>query len=216
MENPHSHHAHHQHTPPSKEHDHTGGHNEHAGHHTGDFLKRFWICLALTVPVLLLSHMIQQWLGLHISFPGDQYLLLTLSSFIFVYGGWPFLHGMVRELKHLNPGMMTLVAVAITTAYIYSVAVVFGLPGMDFFWELATLIDIMLLGHWLEMKSQMAASRALESLVELLPATVHVEHHDHVMDIPLKDLQHDNVVVVKPGEKIPADGLILELSLIHI
>ncbi len=195
-----------------KDHDHTGGYDEHAGHHTANFLQRFWICLLVTVPVLLLSHMIQQWLGLHITFPGDRYLLLALGTFIFFYGGWPFLTGLVNELKHGNPGMMTLVAVAITTAYMYSVAVVFGLPGMDFFWELATLIDIMLLGHWLEMRSQMAASRALESLVELLPATVHVEHHDHVMDIPLKDLQQDNVVVIKPGEKIPADGIILEGS----
>ncbi|WP_343700661.1 copper-translocating P-type ATPase [Chitinophaga sp.] len=209
------HHAHHQHAPMAaghKDHDHTGGYDEHAGHHTANFLQRFWICLLVTVPVLLLSHMIQQWLGLHITFPGDRYLLLALGTFIFFYGGWPFLTGLVNELKHGNPGMMTLVAVAITTAYMYSVAVVFGLPGMDFFWELATLIDIMLLGHWLEMRSQMAASRALESLVELLPATVHVEHHDHVMDIPLKDLQQDNVVVIKPGEKIPADGIILEGS----
>lgn len=228
MENHHNHHhEHQQHTPapqphqqpdhaqhqqPHKEHDQHGGHDEHAGHHTGDFLKRFWICLAVTVPVLLLSHMIQEWLNLHIDFPGDQYLLLALSSFIFVYGGWPFLVGLVRELKHGNPGMMTLVAVAITTAYVYSVAVVSGLKGMDFFWELATLIDIMLLGHWLEMKSQMAASKALESLVELLPAVVHVEHGDHVMDIPLKDLQQDQVVLVKPGEKIPADGLIIDGS----
>ncbi len=195
-----------------KEHDHTGGYNEHAGHHTANFLQRFWICMLVTVPVLLLSHMIQQWLGFHMAFPGDRYLLLALSTFIFIYGGWPFLTGLVNELKHGNPGMMTLVAVAITTAYVYSVAVVFGLPGMDFFWELATLIDIMLLGHWLEMRSQMAASRALESLVELLPATVHVEHHDHVMDIPLKELQQDHVVVIKPGEKIPADGIILEGS----
>ncbi len=224
MEN---HHAHQQHTPapqphhdnshtrhqqPHKEHDQHGGHDEHTGHHTGDFLKRFWVCLAVTVPVLLLSHMIQQWLNLSIEFPGDRYVLLALSSFIFAYGGWPFLTGLVRELKHGNPGMMTLVAVAITTAYVYSVAVVFGLKGMDFFWELATLIDIMLLGHWLEMKSQMAASRALESLVELLPAVVHVEHGDHVMDIPLKDLQQDQVVLVKPGEKIPADGLIIDGS----
>ena len=209
---PHQHHDHAQQQQPHKEHDQHGGHDEHAGHHTGDFLKRFWVCLAVTIPVLLLSHMIQQWLNLHIAFPGDQYLLLALSSFIFVYGGWPFLAGLVRELKHGNPGMMTLVAVAITTAYVYSVAVVFGLKGMDFFWELATLIDIMLLGHWLEMKSQMAASKALESLVELLPAVVHVEHGDHVMDIPLKDLQQDQVVLVKPGEKIPADGLIIDGS----
>ncbi|MDF2191331.1 copper-translocating P-type ATPase [Paraflavitalea sp. CAU 1676] len=186
--------------------------DEHAGHHTEGFLKRFWICLVVTIPVLLLSHMIQQWLGFTFTFAGDKYVLLGLSSIIFFYGGWPFLVGLVRELKWGNPGMMTLVAVAITTAYVYSVAVVFGLPGMDFFWELATLIDIMLLGHWLEMKSQMAASQALESLVALLPAVVHVERDGSVTDIPLKELENKNVVVVKPGEKIPADGHILEGS----
>jgi Cu2+-exporting ATPase len=186
------------------------GHNEHAGHHTENFLKRFWLCLAVTVPVLLLSHMIHQLLGFRVAFTGDKWLLLALSSFIYVYGGWPFLVGIVRELKHRNPGMMTLVAVAISTAYIYSVAVIFGLKGMDFFWELATLIDIMLLGHWLEMKSQMAASRALESLVALLPAVVHVENNDETRDIPLKELQNNDVIIIKPGEKIPADGLILE------
>jgi Cu2+-exporting ATPase len=215
----HEHHEHHEHQaapPAAHEHAHHApqeahaGHDEHAGHHTADFLKRFWICLIVTVPVLLLSHMIQQWLGLRFSFAGDKYVLLLLSSFIYAYGGWPFLTGLVRELKWGNPGMMTLVAVAITTAYVYSVAVVFGLPGMDFFWELATLIDIMLLGHWLEMRSQMAASRALESLVELLPATVHVERHGQVTDIPLKELQNNDVILIKPGEKIPADGLILE------
>ena len=195
-----------------KAHDSTGGHDEHAGHHTEGFLKRFWICLVITVPVLLLSHMIQQWLGLELAFTADKYILLVLSSVIYFYGGWPFLVGLVRELQWKAPGMMTLVAVAISTAYIYSVAVVFGLRGMDFFWELATLIDIMLLGHWLEMKSQMAASRALESLVALMPSVVHVERNGQVSDIPLQDLQNNDVVLVKPGEKIPADGVILEGS----
>lgn len=195
-----------------KKHDSMSGHDEHAGHHTQDFLKRFWLCLAVTLPVLLLSHMIQQWLGFELSFSGDKYVLLALSSFIYFYGGWPFLVGLARELKWKSPGMMTLVAVAITTAYIYSAAVVLGLRGMDFFWELATLIDIMLLGHWLEMKSQMAASKALESLVELLPAIVHVERNGQVSDIPLKDLQNNDVILVKPGEKIPADGLVLDGS----
>ena len=188
------------------------GHDEHAGHHTEDFLKRFWICLVITIPVLLLSQMIQQWIGFQLTFSGDRYLLLALSSCIFFYGGWPFLTGLVRELKHWNPGMMTLVAVAITTAYVYSVAVIFGLPGMDFFWELATLIDIMLLGHWLEMRSQMAASRALESLVALLPSVVHVERNQEVIDIPLQQLQNNDTIIVKPGENIPADGIILEGS----
>ncbi|SHL10165.1 Cu2+-exporting ATPase [Chitinophaga jiangningensis] len=225
MENQHNHHqGHHEHT----DHDHAAismpehthhkqqdqhhDHDEHAGHNTGDFLKRFWLCLALTIPVLLLSHMIQQWIGFKLSFAGDKYVLLVFSSFIYGYGGWPFLMGLVRELKHRNPGMMTLVAVAITTAYVYSVAIVFGLKGMDFFWELATLIDIMLLGHWLEMKSQMAASRALESLVALLPAVVHVERNGETKDISLQELKNSNVIVVKPGEKVPADGLIQEGS----
>jgi len=195
-----------------KESDNTSAHNGHAGHHTEDFLKRFWICLVITVPVLILSPMIQHWLGFQLSFTADKYLLLVLSSIIFFYGGWPFLQGLARELKWRSPGMMTLVAVAITAAYIYSVAIVFGLKGMDFFWELATLIDIMLLGHWLEMKSQMAASRALESLVELLPAVVHVEQNGQVTDIDLKDLNNGDTVRIKPGEKIPADGLVIEGS----
>lgn len=156
--------------------------------------------------------MIQQWIGFRLTFTGDKYVLLLLSSFIYAYGGWPFLVGLFRELKWGNPGMMMLVAVAITTAYVYSVAVVLGLAGMDFFWELATLIDIMLLGHWLEMRSQMAASRALESLVELLPAVVHVERNGQVTDIPLKELQNKDVILIKPGEKIPADGLVLDGS----
>lgn len=195
-----------------KEHDHSDDHNEHAGHHTANFLKRFWICLLLTLPVLLLSPMVQEWAGLTIRFAGDQYLLLSLGSTIFFYGGWPFLVGLTRELKWRNPGMMTLVAVAITVAYLYSAATVFGLRGMDFFWELATLIDIMLLGHWLEMKSQMAASNALESLVALLPSMVHVERNGAIVDISLKDLKNNETIRIKPGEKIPADGIILDGS----
>jgi P-type Cu2+ transporter len=189
-----------------------GGHDKHAGHHTSDFLKRFWICLFLTLPILMLSHMIQEWAGFHLRFAGDGYVLLALSSMVYFYGGWPFLSGLVGELKSRRAGMMTLVAVAITTAYVYSVAVVFGLEGMDFFWELATLIDIMLIGHWLEMKSQMAASQALESLVALLPSVVHVEKDGQVSDIALKDLRKDDILFIKPGEKVAADGLIIDGS----
>jgi P-type Cu2+ transporter len=213
MKHGHHHHDHQQHDhhhDMSKQKDIKPVHDEHAGHHTHDFLLRFWICLVLTIPVLLLSHMIQQWIGFQLSFPGDKWVLLVLSTIIFLYGGRPFLVGLVRELKFRSPGMMTLVAVAITAAYVYSLAVIFGLSGMDFFWELATLIDIMLLGHWLEMKSQMAASRALESLVQLMPAIVHVEVKGNVQDIPLKDLQTDSIAIVKPGEKIPADGIVIE------
>ena len=187
-------------------------HDKHAGHYTEDFLSRFWVCLVLTIPVLLLSHMIQQWFNFELRFSGDRYVLMVLGSVIYFYGGWPFLTGMVSEVKDKAIGMMTLVALAISVAYFYSVAVVFGLQGMDFFWELATLIDIMLLGHWLEMRSQMAASNALQSLVALLPSNVHVERAGVVTDIDLKDLKNGDVVLVKPGEKIPADGHVIDGS----
>src|SRR5687768_17796788 len=198
-------HAHHQHSDGN-----THTHDKHAGHHTEDFLKRFWICLILTIPVLLLSQMIQHWFGFRIAFASDKYVLLALGTAIYFYGGMPFLKGMVNEIKYNAIGMMTLVALAISVAFIYSAAVVFGLQGMDFFWELATLIDIMLLGHWLEMRSQMSASRALESLIALLPARVHVEKENGVVDIDLKDLRNGDIALIKPGEKIPADGIVLE------
>jgi P-type Cu2+ transporter len=205
---PHQHHHSDQHAKNEE----TGMHDKHAGHHTEDFLKRFWICLVLTIPVLLLSEMIQHWFGFQISFSGDNYVLLLLGTGIYVYGGKPFLKGMVSEIRHRAIGMMTLVALAITVAFIYSVAVAFGLKGMDFFWELATLIDIMLLGHWLEMRSQMAASRALETLVALLPSKVHVQKGNEFVDIDLKDLKNGDTSLVKPGEKIPADGIVIEGS----
>lgn len=186
------------------------GYNKHEGHHTNDFLKRFWFSLIITVPVLLLSQMIQHWLGFTFTFPGHQYVLLALGTVIFLYGGMPFLKGMVGEIKAKAIGMMTLVAIAISVAYIYSVAVVFGLKGMDFFWELATLIDIMLLGHWLEMRSQMAASKALQSLVALLPNNVTVERNGEAVSIQLEQLKNGDRVIIKPGEKIPADGLVVE------
>lgn len=186
------------------------GFDKHAGHHTPDFLKRFWITLVLSVPVLLLSHMIQQWLGFTIAFQGDKYVLLVLGSIIYFYGGMPFFKGFLGEVKAGAIGMMTLVALAITVAYVYSVAVVFGLPGMDFFWELATLIVIMLLGHWLEMRSQMAASNALQSLVALLPNDITVERNGSPVKIKLEQLKNGDTVIIRPGEKVAADGLIVE------
>ena len=187
-------------------------HDKHEGHHTEDFLKRFWISLLLTIPVLLLSDMIQHWLNIRISFPGSKYVLFILSSVVFFYGGWPFLVGWVRELKARNPGMMTLIGFAITVAYIYSTATVFGLEGMDFFWELATLILIMLLGHWIEMKSVSGATRELELLVKLMPDDAHLVHGDHVMDVKTESLKENDVILVKPGEKVAADGEIIEGS----
>ncbi|MBS4070502.1 MAG: copper-translocating P-type ATPase [Algoriphagus sp.] len=186
--------------------------NKHEGHQTSDFIKRFWVSLILTIPILLLSHMIQQWLGFSIAFPGDRYVLMALGSAIYIYGGMPFLKGMVGEIKSKAIGMMTLVALAISVAYFYSMAVALGFPGMDFFWELATLIVIMLLGHWLEMRSQMAASKALQSLVALLPNDVTIERNGEAVKIKLDELVNDDTVIIKPGEKIAADGLVIEGS----
>lgn len=183
------------------------GHSSHKGG-IADFRKRFYVVLILTVPIMLLSEMIQHWLNIHFSFPGSKYVLFFLSSIVFFYGGWPFLKGLVGELRAKNPGMMTLVGFAISVAYIYSVATVFGLQGMDFFWELATLILIMLLGHWIEMKTVAGASRELELLVQLLPDDAHLVHGEHIMDVKTETLKESDVILVKPGEKIPADGII--------
>lgn len=184
------------------------GHGDHKAM-IRDFKKRFWISLVLTLPVLLLSQAIQQFLHLEktLAFPGDNYVLFMLSSVIFFYSGWPFLKGLVDELSHKKPGMMTLIAIAISVAYLYSSLVVFGLSGMMLFWELATLIDIMLLGHWIEMKSILGAGEALEQLAKLMPANAHKIMPDgNVKDIPLSDLMIGDRVIIKPGEKIPADG----------
>lgn len=187
-----------------------GGHGDHHAMMIGDFKKRFIFSVALTIPVLALSHMIGQWLGYELLFPGDKYVLFILSSAIFFYGGWPFLEGFWDELKKKNPGMMVLIAVAITVAYVYSSAVVFGLDGMDFFWELATLIDIMLLGHWIEMKSVMGASRALELLVQMMPAEAHIVHGDHIMDVKVEALNKNDIILIKANETIPADGKVVD------
>jgi len=189
------------------------GHQDHHARMAADFRKRFWISLAVTLPILALSPLLQTLVGLReaISFPGDLYVLFGFSSAVFWYGGWPFLKGLYTELTTLKPGMMTLVAVAITTAYLYSSAVVFGLTGKMFFWELATLVDIMLLGHWIEMKSVMGASKALEELAKLMPSEAHKLMPDgSARDVPLSELAVGDKVLVKPGEKVPADGAVVE------
>ena len=192
------------------------GDGDHTVHHAmmvADFRRRFWISLVITIPILLLSPMIRVFLGLEtvISFPEESYVLFVLSTAIFFYGGYPFLKGIYDELKSKSPGMMTLIALAITIAYIYSSAVVFGVTGEVFFWELATLIDVMLLGHWLEMRSIMAASSALEELARLMPSQAHKVMPDgNTKEVPLNELVQGNKVLVKPGEKIPADGKVVE------
>ena len=192
------------------------GHGDHQNHHAmmvADFRKRFWISLVLTVPILVMAPLLQGLLGLEeaLGFPGDRYLQFGLSTIVFWYGGWPFLTGLVEELRKKQPGMMTLIAVAIGVAYIYSSAVVFGLPGKVFFWELASLIDIMLLGHWIEMKSVMGASGALEKLAKLMPAEAHrISGDKGTEDVPVSELREGDRILVKPGEKIPTDGIIRE------
>ncbi|SDM63811.1 Cu2+-exporting ATPase [Daejeonella rubra] len=186
----------------------------HEGHdHAGmiaDFRKRFYVVLVLTVPIMLLSEMIQHWLGVDWRFIGSQYLLFALSSIVYLYGGRPFLKGLVDEVKSRNPGMMFLIGFAISVAYIYSVAIVFGLQGMDFFWELTTLILIMLLGHWIEMKSVAGASKELELLVQLMPSDAHMVMPDKVHDVKTDTLKEADIILVKPGEKVAADGIVLE------
>jgi len=189
-------------------HNESNGYNKHAGHSIEMFEKRFYVSLVLTVPVLILSSVIRQFLGFDINFSGSQYLLFLISSFIFFYGGGPFLAGAVAEIKNRAIGMMTLISLAIGVAYFYSSAVVFGLSGEVFFWELATLIDIMLLGHWIEMRSVTGAASALGKLSALIPDTAHLIKDGNVYEIVAAELRNGNVILVKPGEKIPADGIV--------
>jgi len=190
-----------------------GGHASHHAHMVEDFRKRFFVSLVATVPILALSPLIQSALGLGqaLSFVGDRYVLLALATFVFFYGGWPFLKGLFSEVKQGSPGMMTLIALAITVAYAYSGVVALGLKGKVFFWELATLIDIMLLGHWIEMRSVMGASRALEELAKLVPKEAHKLAGDgSTTEVPVSELMQGDRVLIKPGEQIPVDGEVID------
>ncbi|NBI28669.1 heavy metal translocating P-type ATPase [Chengkuizengella marina] len=196
------------HAPENHDHKHEG--HDH-GHMIAEFKKRFYVSLVVTLPILVFSPMIQSFLGYEFSFPGIGYVLFILATFIFFYGGKPFLIGSFDELKQKNPGMMTLIALAITVAYIYSSLTVFGLSGTNFFWELATLIDIMLLGHWIEMRSVMGASNALEELVKMIPSKAHlIDENGEIIEVKIEKLTHKDKVLVKPGEKIPVDGTIVK------
>lgn len=189
------------------------GGKDHGNHHTHmleDFKRRFIVSLVLTFPVLLLSPMIQGFFGFEFLVPGADFIIFLLSSVVYFYGGYPFLKGIKQELAEKSPGMMTLIAIAISVAYFYSSAVVFGLMGEVFFWELVTLIDIMLLGHWLEMRSVMGASRALEELVKIMPSVAHLRKNGETVDVPVDQLKIGDRVLVKPGEKVPVDGTVIE------
>jgi Cu2+-exporting ATPase len=189
-------------------------HNQHAQHthehHIEEFKRRFWVCLILTVPILLLSEMIQMWFGFRIEIPYQKVILFILSSAVYFYGGSPFLKGSIEEIKARQPGMMTLISTAISVAFFYSSATVFFIAGKDFFWELATLIDVMLFGHWIEAKSILGASRALEELVKIMPTVAHLVKGSAIEDVPVSQLKAGDVVLVRPGEKIPADGVVVE------
>ncbi len=204
----HTAHEHHDHDELSNHN--VSGHDKHAGHHVADFWKRFIICSAISIPVLALSHMIQLWLQFDLTFVGDKFVLAALSTFIFVYGGHPFLKGLYDEIKDKAIGMMTLIGVAISVAWSYSIAITFGLKGMDFYWEMATLIDIMLIGHYFEMKSVMGASRSLELLVKMMPSSAHHLLNGQIHDMPVSHLKIGDFVLIKPGEKVPVDGLVIE------
>ena len=179
-------------------------------HDLEDFKKRFIISTIITIPILLLSPVIQSFFGFQFDFPGSLYVTLVLASIVYFYGGYPFLKGIFRELRAHTPGMMTLIAVAISVAYFYSAAVVFGLEGEGFFWELATLIDIMLLGHWIEIRSVLGASRALEELVKIMPQVAHLLKDHDTITVNVSELQPGDRVLIKPGEKVPVDGVIVE------
>jgi Cu2+-exporting ATPase len=183
----------------------------HHAHHMQMFKRKFWISLALTIPILLLSETIQTWLGLTwLKVPYQQEILLILAAIIYAYGGLPFLQGMVEELRNRQPGMMTLIGTAISVAFLYSAATVVLIAGVDFFWELATLIDVMLFGHWIEARSVLGASRALEELVRIMPTTAHLVKDGEVSDVSVSQLNAGDLVLVRPGEKIPSDGVVEE------
>ncbi|HNR65845.1 MAG TPA: copper-translocating P-type ATPase [Atribacterota bacterium] len=184
-------------------------HTNHHQHMAEDFRKRFIISTFITIFILLLSPLIQQFFHYRLDIRGGKYILFVLSSFIFFYGGNPFLKGFIDELNKKQPGMMTLITLATSVAYLYSSAVVFGLEGEIFFWELATLIDVMLLGHWLEMKSIIGASKALEKLAQLMPDIAHRIKGKEVLVVKISELERGDIILVKAGEKIPADGIIV-------
>jgi P-type Cu2+ transporter len=229
MTNPHAHHdahAHHASRVAPDAHAHGGhdmprpegirehaAHDKHAGHSVAMFRDKFWVTLLLTLPTLVWGHMLQRAFGYTAPhFPGSHWLPPVFGTAVFAYGGWPFLQGAVRELRARLPGMMTLIALAISVAFVFSAAVTLGYPGMPLWEELSTLVTIMLLGHWIEMRSISQAQGALKELVKLLPSTATRVVGDRTEEVPIAELREGDVVLVRPGAGIPADGVVRQGS----
>ncbi len=185
-------------------------HDDHAGHDPEMFKQKFWLSLAVTIPIVLYSSFLQDLTNIQMpTFPGSEWLSAILGTFLFFYGGSVFIKGAVSEIKNRLPGMMTLISLAIVVAYFYSVAALFWLDGMEFFWELATLITIMLFGHWMEMRSIHAAQGALNELAKLLPDTAEIVEGDDTREVPLDELREGDIVLVRPGTSVPIDGIVV-------
>jgi P-type Cu2+ transporter len=186
------------------------GHDKHAGHDPEMFRRKFWLSLALTVPIVVTSEMVMDWFGYSLDFPGMSWVGPVLGSFVFFYGGWPFLVGAVREVRDRAPGMMLLISMAITVAYVASLATAVDAFDLDFWWELAALVTIMLLGHWQEMKAIGQAQGALAALAALLPDDAERVTDDGVERVSVTDLGVGDVVLVRSGGRVPADGRIVD------
>src|SRR5882757_307559 len=184
------------------------GHDAHAGHDPDAFRRRFWLTLVVSIPVVVTSPMIMDWFGYQIS--GVAWIGPVLGTFVYLWGGWPFLKGAVDELRDRAPGMMLLIAMAITVAWGSSMASSLGWFDLEFWWELAALVTIMLLGHWQEMKAIGQAQGALGALAALLPDDAEVVDGDKITTVPIRDLHNGQLVLVRAGARVPADGVIEE------
>ena len=216
MTHPHDHSSHHHeghHSPAHSEHEQSGAHDKHAGHSVAMFRDKFWVSLLLTVPTVVWSPMVQEWLGFTAPrFTGSKLIPAVFGTILFLYGGLVFLRGAAQEIRNRLPGMMTLISLAISVAFVFSMAVTLGVPGMDLWWELATLITIMILGHWIEMRSISQAQGALKELAKLVPDTAERVIGDRTEKVEVAQLQVDDIVLVRPGTSIPADGVVIEGS----
>jgi P-type Cu2+ transporter len=215
-------HSHHQHMqgddPPAQAshgahagHDEHAGHDKHAGHSVAMFRNKFWISLLLTLPAIVWGEMIPHALGFTPpAVPGAKWIPVVFGTAVFFYGGWVFLQGAVRELADRKPGMMTLISLAITVAFVFSVAVALGFDAMPLWWEVSSLVTIMLLGHWMEMRSIMQAQGAVKELAKLLPDTATRLENGTPVDVPISALREGDLLLVRPGASIPADGVVRE------